>query len=599
MTELQSPSPPGLRRLRHEALVLGGFVALALLLTWPLVLYLGSAVIGYEHCTNRMHVWVLWVVKQLIFEGYIPTDSNYVFYPNGVSLVRLYGSDLFYPVVLSPLSALLSPGVVFNAKVLFSFTLAPYGVYRLLRHLDAEPVAAWVGGALFIATPYFLLETFNGVSELLAVEWVPFAVLFLLRSQEDGKVRHGLLAALFVLLSAYASGYNVFFLLFFGLLLLGYRLLANLRGGAWRRAVRPWPLLVAGALSGVGLVPLMLLHRMGGTAESVKSEHVDILDPETGPKFDASADLERFFRPGRNQIPEIRISDDGAIRKTNTTYSVYLGYGILALALCGLILARPRAAFFGILAVFFVLLCLGPVLRVAGERIVVGSTMIPLPAYLFYKILPGFEVTVRHTYRYVAMAHLGLAVMAGLGLAGLLARLKPDRRRTGIALGLFGLCLGEVLAIGPSPWPLPRATTQVDPIYHELARDPEPYPIIELPYSDYLEHLQPILMAQTIHGKKLIAGAVHHRITEQELALVENVPLAANFMREDTITEPLTRKQIDLSLKALKLAEFRLILVRDSAFQDPTRARAVHLFLQSIFGPPERRPGGVKLYMIK
>ena len=58
--------------------------------------------------------------------------------------------------------------------------------------------------------------------------------------------------------------------------------------------------------------------------------------------------------------------------------------------------------------VLFVLICLGPHLWVTEERLLIFGKIVPMPGLLLYKILPGFDVTVRHSYRYVAMAHLCL-----------------------------------------------------------------------------------------------------------------------------------------------------------------------------------------------
>ena len=592
-------SPPLKDTWRSDLLAVGGYLGLALLITWPIIFHLHHEVIGYPLCTNRMHVWVLWIVKQLLFAGFSPTVTNYIFYPSGADMVRLYGSDLLYPVVLSPLVALLSAGVVFNLKILFSFTMAPLGAYKLARHLGVQRVPAWVGGALFMASSYFLLETFNGVSELIAVEWVPFFALYLMRSQEKGRWRDSLLCVLFGLLAAYSSGYNIFFALLFGLVYMAHRFYSGgLRGGAWRRSFRPSHLVLTGALIGVGLVPLGLLHLSGGTSAAVKDEHADMLDPAVTPKSDASAAVMRFFRPGRNEIPEKRITGNGIVKKTNTTYTVYLGYGLMALALLGALRGGPRANLWSLTACFFLLVCLGPFLHITDEWVKLWGYMIPMPGLLLYKILPGFDVTIRHTYRYVAMAHLALGILAALGLEWLRGKIPSARARAAATAGALGLCLLEVLAVGPTPWPIPRASTEVPEFYHQLAEDGENYPIVDLPYSDHLQHLQPLLMAQTVHGKKLIAGAVEFRLTADERGFINSVPLAQNFMREEDIARPLNRGELEQSLRTLKTAKFRYILVRDQDFQSPGSASAANRFLDKIFGPPEEMSGGIKVYKV-
>ncbi len=576
---------------RTILLVTAGYLALALLLLTPPLLGLDSELIGYPNCTNRMHVWVLWVVNQILFQGYSPIHTNYIFFPTGANLVLLYGSDLFYPVVLSPLVALLSAGVVFNLKLIFSFTVGPLGAFLMIRHIGAGRRAAWVGGALYMAAPYFLLETFNGVSELVAMEWIPFTILYLMRTlRSEGSKKDALLCALFAMMSAYSSGYNIFFLFFIGVILVIARLISHWKSVPWRRLV------LMGLVCGVGMIPLGLLHREGQTSTRVQEEHMDMFDAESTPRMDSSAALVRFFRPGRNNIPWTKTYGDGTVKTTNTTYTVYLGYGVLALALLALFLRRPGAWLWGAASLFFVLICLGPHLWVTEERLLIFGKIVPMPGLLLYKILPGFDVTVRHSYRYVAMAHLCLAVLSAMGLQWILDKASSSMARWGITAAAMAVCLGEVLLIGPAPWPLPRTSTRVPAYYTELAQEEGDFPIIELPYSDFLEHLQPILMAQTVHGKKLIAGAVHHRLGEEELRLMNKVPLALNWLRDDDITRPLDNSQIALSVKVLQAAGFRYVVVRDGDFESKERAREVHEFLTDIFGEPAPKPGLIKVY---
>ena len=582
-----------------EALVLLAFVGLAALLTWPLVLQLDGQIIGYQNCTNRMHVWVLWVVKQMIWSGDLSLTTDYIFYPNGSNLVRLYGSDLLYPVVLSPLVHLLGPAMVYNCKILFSFAAAPYGAYLILRHLRVTRPAAWCGGAVFIATPYFLLETFNGVSELVSVEWIPFAILFLLRVQDRGRMRDVALAALFFCLSTYASGYNAFFLLLFGVVYLPVVSITLFRQRRPWRELRIKQLIILGALCGIGLVPLAVLHKMSDTSKSVESEHSGMLQPSLNPGSDSSAELVTFFRPGRNEIPLVSRDGDGNMHKKFTTYTTYMGYGVLALALVGVLGYRQRSRLWWIMALFFFLVALGPFLRFKDVPMTIGDYGIPMPSIVLYYLIPGFEVTVRHTYRYVTMLHLVMAVLAGLGLQWLIAAQLSAAKRHFIVAGALALCLTEVLAFGPAPYPVPRTPREVPGVYQELARHKETYGIVELPYEDYLDYLQPLLFYQTVHGKKLLAGAVHHRIGPPELALINKVPLATNFMHEETIASRLKGIEARASVQALYRANFRYVIMHDRMFKSAAMAARANKFLTGVLGQPQLKPGGIRVYEIR
>ena len=597
MSGATTPSvlPPG--RWRGEALAVGACLALALLLTWPLALHLHDRIIGHPLCTNRIHVWVLWAVKQQLWSGQWPGHSELIFYPYGADLVRLYGSDLLYPLLLAPLTHLLSPATVFNLKIIFSLTVASYGAYRLLRHLGAAPLPAWCGGALYVGTPYFLLETLNGVSELVAVEWVPFALLYLLRTQQPaGRPRDVALAVLFATLASYASGYNALFLLLFGALLVAWRLL---RGqGPRRRRLRWRPLLAVALLAGLALAPYALLHRAGGTTTSLSVELADMLDPAHRPMADSSASLASFFRPGRNQIPLLRVAEGGRQEKINTTHTSYLGYGVLALALVGLLRGR-RPGLWAAAAATFAVIALGPHLVLSGDPLVVGGTRVPLPALLLYKLLPGFDVTIRHTYRYVAMVHLALAVLSGLGLCWLVRRVGGGPRGAALALGAAALCLLEVLALGPAPYPIPQTSRHVPAPYAAMAADPARFAIIELPHEDDLDYLAPYLYYQTVHGKPMIDGAMHSRLTPRELSLINAVPLARAWIQQEDMLAPLPAAQQARSLALLRQANYRHVLVHDAHFKTPAAARAANARMVRLLGPPTQHGDGVRVYDLR
>ena len=590
---------PLAQRAGMELLVLAAYAGLAVLITWPLVLELQTHIIGYENCTNRMHVWVLWVVKQMLMTGEMSVNTDYIFYPNGSNMVRLYGSDLLYPVTLSPLVHSLTPAVVYNLKIMFSFFMAPFGGYLILRHVGVSRAAAWLGGALFICMPYFLLETFNGVSELVSVEWIPFAVLFTFRTFDRGRIYNAVLAALFFLLSTYSSGYNAFFLLLFFVVFVTYRAVVELRGKRRWRRLRPGLLLLIGLLCGLGMLPLVVLHRASSTSESVKAEHRDMVHPDMRPGSDSSAELVTFFRPGRNQIPLIRRDGDGNAHKTYTTYTTYLGFSVLALAVLGVAVYRRRSRPWLVLTVFFFLVSLGPFLRFQERPLVIGDYGLPMPSLLLYYLIPGFEVTVRHTYRYVTMLHLMLAILAGLGIQWILELGGSQLRRAVLFAATAVLCFSEILAFGPAPYPIPRTKRDVPSVYKELAKHKQPYAIIELPYEDYLEFLQPHLYWQTTHGKKLIAGAVHHRIGPPELSLIRKAPLALNFMHEATIADKLKPAEIRTSLELLAAKKFRYVLLHETMFKDKTRVKKVKAYLSRILGPPKEKPGKISLYEIR
>lgn len=575
-----------------------GCFLLAALITWPIILDPFRFVMGHPRCTNLIHVWTLWAFAQNLQQGELPITSPYIFHPEGANIIRLYGSDLLYPTLLAPLQTWLRPEVVFNLRLFSSFWLAPLGMWVLLRYLGVSGLAAFVGGALFITSPFFLLESLNGVNELVAVEWLPLAVWMILKTLESLQFRHAALATLFGLLSVYANGYSAFFLLLFGLLAVLHHLLYGEPPLLKRSRLAQGIAVVLVAL--LGILPYVALHQTGDTRGALTAESKAFTQASTAPTADAAADLLRFFRPGRNTIPETFVRDDGHRDRVYTTYTTYLGFTTLALALVSLRRRSPRTRLWVWGAFGFFAVALGPYLRVAGTTPTVGGAALGLPTLLLYDLLPGFAVTARHTYRYVTMVHLCLAVLAAFGFQQLLSRFPELGRRVLLTVGVLGVAGLEVLRGGPAPWPIPHTQLEVPPFYTELAAMPPPAAIIELPFTrNHLRDLQRYLFFQTRHGKPWIDGAMQFRVEPTSLAFVQEVPLAQNFLAEGTIDDPHTKGEITRSVTRLQEAGFKYILVHDHWFDHEEDTANAHTWLTSLFGPPRRTPGDVAVYEIK
>lgn len=570
----------------------------ATLITWPLVLDPFLIVMGHPRCTNLIHVWTLWAFAQNISQGELPIISPHIFHPVGANIIRLYGSDLLYPTLLAPLQQWLAPEVVFNLRLFSSFWLAPLSMWGLLRWLGVSGLAAFVGATLFIMSPFFLLESLNGVNELVAVEWLPLAVWMILKSLESLQLRYAALAALFSILSVYANGYSAFFLLIFGLIAVLHHLLFGepplLKQSRVGQGVAVLMVATLGAL------PYVALHQTGDTHGALTAESRAFTKANTAPTADAAADLLRFFRPGRNNIPETFVRDDGRRDKVYTTYTTYLGFTTLTLALWSLRRRHPRTRLWVWGAMGFFAIALGPYLRVGGTTPTVGGAAIGLPTLLLYDLLPGFAVTARHTYRYVTMVHLCLAVLAAFGVQHLLSRWPDLKGRLLAAGGILTIAGLEILRGGPAPWPIPHTQLVVPPFYAELAASSTPGAIIELPFTrNHLRDLQRYLFFQTRHGRPWIDGAMQFRVEPSSLGFVNEVPMAQNFLAEGTINDPLTREAITTSVTRLKEAGFKYILVHDQWFDQEEDNMSAHTWLSTLFGPPRRTPGDVAVYEIK
>jgi hypothetical protein len=140
--------------------------------------------------------------------------------------------------------------------------------------------------------------------------------------------------------------------------------------------------------------------------------------------------------------------------------------GLLApgLAIVALLKRRRHAGFYAVAATSLLVLSLGPRVELAGRTL-------ELPyAWLFG--VPPLD-SMRHPYTFAAVAGFLLAVLAGIGWAGL-----PLAGRRGAGTAVVALALLETLAPGPGVREIPRG---LPPVWARLVELP-PGPVLEVPF---------------------------------------------------------------------------------------------------------------------
>jgi hypothetical protein len=135
----------------------------------------------------------------------------------------------------------------------------------------------------------------------------------------------------------------------------------------------------------------------------------------------------------------------------------------------------------------------------------------------------------RHPDRFNLMVMFCLAVVVGLACAELARRLH-GRRRTAATLTLVALILFEYLAL-----PYPTTDPAVSPFYHELARDPADYAIVELPMGR--QRVKEYMYYQTVHGKRLAEGVVS-RTPPEAYAFIEADALLSLLRSGQAVKSP-------------------------------------------------------------
>jgi len=531
-------NPTGVRTYtlvsRHSRAATAGvallFSLLAIVVTWPLCLHLGTKVIGPFLGDNLEYVWKIWWVKHALMDlGQSPLVQPDIYYPFGYQLA--YGEITPIHTYLGiPSTALVGPTATYNLFILASISLSGFFTYLFVYEWTGNRSAGIVAGFVFAFCPYRMARI-AGHLPLVDTQWLPLFFLFLERFIDRHRRANAALIGLFFAASTLSSWY---YGLALGILTPVY-LIARLGG---KRLAKEWRLWMRGGLAfatvaAVLIVPFLLpyLDVQQTGAATIPLEQTafwsasltDYLTPN--PRHVLWGDwVQKRLTPFPEELP----------------YEFIIGWGLFPSVLALYCWRRRRARLgraWGWWTAAALLFSLGPVLKLFGGIVTLpapagvatafnntlewlgqhslasetyslapaGRIAIPLPALILRWYLPVLS-GLRSWARFAVFAAFGVAAMAGAGTATFLeteverfSSRRPALRRWGVTAMLAGLIFFESFT-GPQQLitPGPR------PVDEWLAALPERTTIIQMPLAAALSGPQ---MYYTMHhGQRIASG---------------------------------------------------------------------------------------------
>lgn len=470
VNEAKDPLPLDERALlekvtaREFALLLLGFSALTIALTWPQIIRLDSVA---DLGDPLFSIWrIAWVAHQLPRDPLALFNANQ-FYPERLTLT--YSDSLIVPALMSaPLFWIgVHPVLVYNILLLSSFVLSGVAMFLLVRALTGRSDAGMIAATLFALYPY-RLEHYSHL-ELLMTMWMPLALWGLHRTLATGRLGDGQATGLAFALQMLSS-------LYYGCFLAVY--MAVLGAALWigrgcpRRPLRA---LAAGAvLAGVLIAPVASQYIASRPMMGDRDEGTIEFYSAVGPDYLQPTDRSRVYRawtggghPERALFPRV-----------------------MPVALAAVALWPPLSA-------TRIAYTLGLVLAVDGSLGFNGATFTSLHA-----VLSPFK-GLRVPARFSLLAGMTLTILAGYGAARLLAR-WPRRR-----LLHAGAILALVIVEGLPALHLQRVWDKPPPIYASIAGADPPVVLAEFPMprdiyrSDFDARY---LYFSTFHWQNLVNG---------------------------------------------------------------------------------------------
>jgi len=537
------------------ALVLGWFVALAILFTWPLSLHAASHVVD-QFGDNMQFVWLIGWFQKAIFQLHrLPLDVPQLNYPQGWNLARTEITPIQILMAL-PLSLLSGPVLGYNLVMMATFWLSGLTAYAWVKRLTYDTWAAIITGTLFGFLPFRVAHFRAGHLNVAGTMWFPlyFMGVFSLLAERP-KIRWAApLTGISLGLVSMTSQYTFYMTVVVTLFVAGLYLLiwdrARLRQAAfWRRVGTA--LLWSLPLVAVGEYPFLSL--VAGSKLPDRS----IADVVNG-----SASLTDFFLPSTDNFLLGPWVADHFARDHWIEGSLYMGAVGFPLAVFGVFrglrspsLKRVTLLLFLMFAVAFTL-TLGTHLywNEAMVHVVVPQplqtllgrsvTSIPLPGYLMFKVFP-FYAKMRTFKRTGILALLAICALAGLGVHDLFTRVV-GRWRLLVGVGVLALV---VLDFYPGPFQLVRVERR--PVDQWLASQFGEGAVAAFPFD--LEQDQAQVYYSLINGKPFLGGFFNAYPPSQYLRIQ---PVMEGFPDEASLSE-------------LKKLGVRYVLVDMGAYADP------------------------------
>jgi len=524
---------------RRWTLITLAYSTIALFMTYPLLVQLTDRLAG-DHGDVLIFVWNRWWVRQALTRGMNLYFTPYMFFPRGGSLLfhSIDWVSLFTCLALEPS---IGDTGAYNLTILANFVLCALAMFALIRYLGGREEAAFVGGLVYAFYPYHVSNLLN-CPILVGVQWLPLYVLFLLRATREGRYTSGVLAGLFLAMTA-LSGWHL-------LVMAGLITFLWIAYSTWREpSTRTWRSLSNLAVMGLSAVllmapflfPILRYFAEGGRLEGILTHQEHIYQTDLLAYLVPSR-LHPFFGPLLDRFYDVHFIH-------NRKWQAFPGYTVLALFGYAFYRRHSRSAFWALLAVVTWALALGPYLRVAGRLV----WEIPLPYHLVAKL--PFIRTLRAPDRLNTILGLPLSVLAALSISDLLRQVeqrwgKKTRRWMGTLLGC--LVLFEFLVV-----PFPTMQPRISPFYERLGSGSETYAVADIPTGWRASRYY--MYYQTVH---------HHPITEGHISrpipgtyhFIEQVPILSRA-KQDAEEWELTLPDISRQLAFLADAGVRYVIV--------------------------------------
>jgi hypothetical protein len=511
------------------------FVIATIVMTYPLVLKMGTAAIGGGGGDGTYFIWLVRWYQKALFELKIsPFFNPYMNYPQGWNMATTDITPAMVALAL-PGSLLFGPTWGYNFAMLVSFVLSGWGMYLWVKHLTKSDLAGLIAGTIFAFIPFKMAHYITGHLSLAGTQWFPFYFwgLFDLLKQEKFSWKPVLMASISAGLIGLTSPYYVYMtIIMSGVFLMGFLIFKGnkrLNNKVFWKSVMAFGLLAA-ILVGLSMLPYLNLNAQNGLAD----RSVDYLNRYSASPTD-------FFIPSIKQFLWGQWIDDYFDPDFFNEATLYIGAVSFVLAVIAWWKWR-KSEFPDLLGISLLVILVSFVLAMGIQLHWLGKqvTFLPrylqpifhrtdmpqiyLPAYYLYKFLPFFS-KMRVMMRFGLFTLIFFSMTAGLG-AYMLTKAVAPRIKPWV-----GIVLLTLVFIDFYPGYLTGfVTTAARPVDAWLASQPDTGAVAQFPFSQESDQNQ--VYNTIVNLKPYLGGYFNANQPEQYLRIR---PVMDGFPSPDSV----------------------------------------------------------------
>ena len=485
-----------------DLLVLVFFFGIAVATTWPLALRITTHLAGGTLDT-LVHYWNGWWVRESLTTGQTPFRTSLIFYPEGVSLA--YHNFAWINIAAWLLAQPVIGGyAAYNLAVLVNLAMCGFAAFLLARDLTQDTRAALLAGLVYQCWPYRLHQLDH--PNLISTYWIPLFLLSLMRAVRRERWGSAVLAGGFLALTGYARWQLLVPAGMLGAVCVVCALLD-------RRISRRYLALVVVVAVGVAAIALAPAAILLGPQWSTDPAQLLVEEEEATMQTDLLAYVTpSSAHPMMGSVTGPAYDRYYADRSSGRRFPAYIGASVMALVLLGVIRVGRDSLPWVVAGALFILLALGPVLRVGGQM----YPAVPMPYGLASRLF--LVRLLRFPDRYTMFLALPIAVLVSYGSTAVLARVSQRARWVHIAATclLVGAVLFEYLAV-----PVPLQRPQLSGLYSRLAAESGEFAVLNLPLDPQQSKLY--MFAQISHRRPILQGKTA-RLSEEVYGFVDRHP---------------------------------------------------------------------------